>query len=133
LLVLQENKNSHLASMSGLHIEMGPSATVRCLAQPAVRVLITSKKTPPFDLGQFRSQGIVPESCDLICVKAAVAHRAAYDPIASASFWIATPGPCASDLTLMPYAHARRPLYPLDGEDDIEELLQEAAVEVSGD
>ena len=62
-----------------------------------------------------------------------VAHCAGYDPIAAASFWIATPGPCASDLTLMPYAHAQRPLYPLGGEDDIEELLQEVAVEASGD
>jgi microcystin degradation protein MlrC len=109
-----ENPNSHLASMVGLHISMGPSALVRCVAQPGVRVLLTSNKTAPFDLGQLRSQGIVPEECDLICVKAAVAHRAAYDPIAAASFWVSTPGPCASDLTTMPYQHARRPLYPLD-------------------
>ena len=108
-----ENKNSHLASMVGIHVSMGPCAVVCCVARPSVRIVITSRPTPPFDLGQLRSQGITPEDEDIIGVKAAVAHRAAYDPIAAASFTIATPGPCVSDLTFMPYKHARRSLYPL--------------------
>ena len=29
----------------------------------ASRILLTSRKTPPFDLGQLRSQGIIPRSC----------------------------------------------------------------------
>jgi microcystin degradation protein MlrC len=109
-----ENPNSHLASMVGLHISMGPTVLVRCTERPSLRVLITSAKTAPFDLGQLRSQGIVPEEEDLICVKAAVAHRAAYDPICYASFTVSTPGPCGSDLRDMPYRHVRRPIYPLD-------------------
>ena len=104
--------------MVGLHVSMGPCVLLRCTAQPSVRVLVTSRKTAPFDLGQLRSQGIVPEECDLICVKAAVAHGAAYNPIAHKSFWVATPGPCASNLTMMPFQHARRPLYPLDTPED---------------
>jgi microcystin degradation protein MlrC len=94
--------------------QMGPTVLVRCADRPSLRVLITSAKTAPFDLGQLRSQGIVPEEEDLICVKAAVAHRAAYDPIAYASFTVSTPGPCGSDLRDMPYRHVRRPIYPLD-------------------
>jgi microcystin degradation protein MlrC len=109
-----ENPHSHLASMVGLHVSMGPCAVVCVVDRPSVRVLITSKPTPPFDLGQLRSQGIVPEEQDMIGVKAAVAHRAAYDPIAFASFTVATPGPCTSDLRMLPYRYADPSnLYPL--------------------
>jgi microcystin degradation protein MlrC len=61
-------------------LDSANSSLVRRVAQPGVRVLLTSDKTVPFGLGQLRSQGIVPEESDLIGVKAAVAHRAAYDP-----------------------------------------------------
>ncbi|MFT5466646.1 MAG: microcystin degradation protein MlrC [Verrucomicrobiales bacterium] len=101
-----EDKQSHLASMSGDHFDMGPSAVVR---HGAVTILLTTHKTPPFDLGQWRSQGVDPATLDVIVVKAAVAHRRAYDPIAAQSFWADTPGPCRSDLSHFPYklANAR--------------------------
>jgi len=100
-----EDPHSHLASMMGSQISMGPCAVVR---HRGVTVLLTSRKTPPFDLGQLRSQGIEPTECLAIAVKAAVAHRRAYDPIAKASMTVATPGPCASDLSHLPYRLARR-------------------------
>ncbi|GAB4183144.1 MAG: M81 family metallopeptidase [Thalassobaculales bacterium] len=106
-----EDRQSHLAASQGVHIDMGPSATVRA---GGVWILLTSRKMPPFDLGQLRSQGIVPEAMAFIGVKAAVAHRRAYDPIAGASYWVATPGPCPSDLTTLPYRRIRRPIFPLD-------------------
>jgi microcystin degradation protein MlrC len=97
--------------MSGLHIEMGPCAVVR---HKGITILLTSNKTPPMDLGQLRSQGIEPEKLAVIGVKAAVAHRRAYDPIAKASFTISTPGPCSSDLQQFPFKHLVRPVFPLD-------------------
>jgi microcystin degradation protein MlrC len=106
-----EDANSHLASMYGLHINMGPSAVVR---HRGVTILLTTHKIAPMDLGQLRSQGIVPEELSVIGVKAAVAHRRAYDPITQASFTIGTPGPCTSNLKLFPYRHLVRPIYPLD-------------------
>ena len=106
-----EDPNSHLASMNGLSIAMGPSAVVRTAG---VTILLTSRKTPPFDLGQFRSQGIEPCDFAVIGVKAAVAHRRAYDPIMGATFFVDTPGPCRSDLTSFPWKHLRRPVWPLD-------------------
>ncbi len=75
---------------------------------------LSSRKTPPFDLGQLRSQGIVPEKLFAIGVKAAVAHRRAYDPIAQGSYTVATPGPCSSVLGTFPYRRLRRPVFPLD-------------------
>lgn len=106
-----EDRQSHLASMSGVRIDMGPCAVVR---HEGVTILLTSKKTPPFDLGQLRSQGITPETLQVIGVKAAVAHRRAYDRITKASFTVATPGPCSSELGNFPFRHVRRPIFPLD-------------------
>ncbi len=106
-----EDPHSHLASMSGLHFAMGPCVVVR---HGELTLLLTSERTPPFDLGQFRSQGIEPRDFDFIGVKAAVAHRQAYNPIALASHWVHTPGPCSSDLSTFPYHRLCRPVYPLD-------------------
>lgn len=106
-----EDARSHLASMCGDGIDMGPCAVVRV---QGMRILLTSRKTPPFDLGQWRSQGIEPASAMVIGVKAAVAHRRAYDQIAVAHDSIATPGTCASDLRTFPYRRVPRPMFPLD-------------------
>lgn len=106
-----EDRQSHLAASQGTTIDMGPCAVVR---HAGVTILLTSRKMPPFDLGQLRSQGIEPRALAVIGVKAAVAHRRAYDPIARASFTVATPGPCASDLSILPYRHLARPIFPLD-------------------
>jgi microcystin degradation protein MlrC len=106
-----EDPHSHLASMSGLHITMGPCAVVRA---GGVTILLTSRKTPPFDLGQYRSQGIEPKDFAVIGVKAAVAHRRGYDPITKASHYVDTPGPCTNNLASLPWRHLARPVFPLD-------------------
>jgi microcystin degradation protein MlrC len=106
-----EDPQSHLASMGGASIDMGPCAVVEC---DGISILLTSKRTPPFDLGQFRSQGIEPEKLFLVGIKAAVAHRRAWDPIAASSFWVEVAGPCSSNLRRLPYQRLRRPIYPLD-------------------
>lgn len=106
-----EDRRSHLASMSGDRFDMGPCAVVR---HAGLTILLTSRRTPPFDLGQWRSQGIVPERQAVIGVKAAVAHRRAYEPIAARFWTVDTPGPCTSDLRRLPYRKIRRPVFPLD-------------------
>jgi microcystin degradation protein MlrC len=95
----------------GRTIHMGPCAVVR---HRGLTILLTTKRVAPMDLGQWRSQGVDPESLSMIGVKAAIGHRRAYDKIASASFTVATAGPCMSDLTRLPYQKLRRPIYPLD-------------------
>ncbi len=95
-----ENKTSHLASMMGTRIDMGPCAV---LENAKVRILLTSRKTPPMDLGQLHSQGIRPEDADFVIVKAAVSHKDAYDPIAGASYYIDSAGLCTSNLKTLPY------------------------------
>lgn len=108
-----EDIHSHLASMSGRSIDMGPCAVVR---HRGITILLTSRKTPPFDLGQWRSQGIEPRELAIIGVKAAVAHRRAYDPIAVESYFVDTPGPCSSNVRAFRFHHLRRPVWPLDAD-----------------
>lgn len=106
-----EDKQSHLAAGCGDWFDMGPCAVVR---HEGILLLLTTNRTPPLDLGQWRSQGIAPEELSILGVKAAVAHRRAYDPIASRQIWVNTPGPCTSDLRSLPFQRIRRPIWPLD-------------------
>ena len=95
-----ELKTSHLASMLGTHAEMGPCAVVE---NEQASILLSSRKMPPMDLGQFHSQGIRPEDAAYVVVKAAVSHRDAYGPIARASFNVDSAGLCTSNLPRLPY------------------------------
>ena len=106
-----EDGQSRLARVFGERVDMGPCAVVR---HEGVTVLLTSRRTPPFDLGQWRSQGIDPEELFAIGVKAAIEHRPAYDAIAKASYTVDLPGPCAENLERLPFERVSRPIYPLD-------------------
>lgn len=77
-------------------------------------MLLTSRRAPPSDLAQWRSQGIDPEDLFVIAVKAATEHRRAYGPIARASYVLDLPGPCAENLRRLPFENVSRPIYPLD-------------------
>ena len=96
--------------MVGDFADMGDCALVR---HASILILLTSKKTAPFDLGQWRSQGVDPAQLDVIVIKAAVAHKRAYDPITARSFWVDTPGPCSSNLKRFAYEHLRDGMWPL--------------------
>jgi microcystin degradation protein MlrC len=110
-LFVLEDPNSHLASMCGNRFDMGRCAVLK---RAGTTILVTSRKTPPFDLGQWRSQGIEPGDFRVIGVKAAVAHQRAYTPIAKALIWADTPGPCSGNVATLPYRLVERPIYPLD-------------------
>lgn len=106
-----EDAQSHLAAMSGTSYAMGPCAVVRAAG---VTILLTSRKTPPFDLGQLRSQGIEPRDFAFIGVKAAIAHKRAYDRISRETHYVDTPGPCRGNLAALPWKKLRRPVWPID-------------------
>jgi microcystin degradation protein MlrC len=103
--------NDHFAQLYGRQVQMGLCAVFRC---EGVRVLLTERKTPPGDLAQLRSQGIVPEEQKIIAVKAAVAFPSAYEPIAAAILEVDTPGLCTPDLSRFQFHKVPRPIYPLD-------------------
>jgi microcystin degradation protein MlrC len=98
--------------LSSGEIRMGPCALVR---HGGVNVLLTSRRTPTLDLGQWRSQGIDPEDLFVIAVKASTEHRRAYGCVASAGYVLDLPGPCAANLRRLRFENVIRPVYPLDG------------------
>lgn len=106
-----EDRQSHLIAARGSRIQMGRCVLARC---QGITILLTTLPTAPMDLGQWRCVDIDPASFSFIDIKAAVAHRRAYDRIARSSFTVRTPGPCTSNLASLPYKHLRRPLFPFD-------------------
>jgi microcystin degradation protein MlrC len=77
-------------------------------------VVLTSKRQTPFSLQQLYSLGIDPKAMQMIVVKAAVAYRAAYEPIAGEIIEVDTPGLTAVNPLHFEYNNVRRPLFPLD-------------------
>lgn len=106
-----EDKNNHTVGAGGHVVRMGPTVL---LESQGIWILLNSIKTMPSDLGQWRCVGINPEELMFIGIKAAVAHRRAYAPIARQSYTISTPGPCGSDLEALLYHKLQRPIFPLD-------------------
>ena len=106
-----KNKQSHLASMMGINIDMGLSAVLK---NDKLTLLLTSIKTPPMDLGQLISQDINPKEAKFIIIKAAVSHKDAYDPIASHSFYIDSQGLCTSNLKKLPFKKIGQKIIALD-------------------
>jgi microcystin degradation protein MlrC len=77
-------------------------------------LVLNSLRHPPFSLGQLTCLGIRPEMQRILVVKAAIAYKAAYGPIAGSVIEVDTPGMTAVNPHRFEYRHARRPLYPLD-------------------
>jgi microcystin degradation protein MlrC len=77
-------------------------------------LVLNSLRTPPFSLGQISSLGIDPTRQAILVVKAAVAYKAAYAPIAARVIEVDTPGLTAIDPHRFTFHHIRRPMFPLD-------------------
>jgi microcystin degradation protein MlrC len=86
-------------------------------------IVLTSLRHPPFSLGQLTSLGIDPKAARVIVVKAAVAYKAAYVPIAGTIIEADTPGLTASNPARYTYRKIRRPILPLDPEPLVEAIL----------
>ena len=89
---------------------MGDTALVE---MPGGNLLVlNSLRHPPFSLGQLTCLSIQPERQRILVVKAAIAYKAAYAPIAGTIIEVDTPGLTAVDPHRFAYRHIRRPLYP---------------------
>ena len=77
-------------------------------------VLLNSKRHTPFSLGQLTSAGIDPTRQKILVVKAAVAFRAAYEPIAARIIEVDTGGLTAVNPKRFTYRHVRRPMHGLE-------------------
>lgn len=92
--------------------DQGPTVLVRT-GRDGLLVL-TTHRTPPMSLGQITSAGVEPGDRSIITVKAAIAFRAAYEPIAGGIIEVDTPGVTAVNPRHFTYHRLRRPIWPLD-------------------
>jgi microcystin degradation protein MlrC len=76
-------------------------------------LLLTTHRQPPLSLHQLESCGIYPRRQRILVVKAAIAFRAAYEPIAARIIEVDTPGATAVNPARFTYRYARRPLFGL--------------------
>jgi microcystin degradation protein MlrC len=86
-------------------------------------VVLNTRRHPPFSLGQLTSLGLDPRSARFLVVKAAVAYKAAYAPIARTIIPVDTPGLTAVNPARYAYHKIRRPILPLDPEPLVEATL----------
>lgn len=77
-------------------------------------VVLNSLRVMPTSLEQLLSLGIDPQSMGSIIVKGVTAPRAAYDPIATKTICVDTPGVTRAGPEAFVYHKRPRPLYPLD-------------------
>jgi len=77
------------------------------------RIVLNSARTAPMSLHQLTSLGLEPERARILVVKAAIAFRAAYEPIAHQIIEVDTPGVTAVNPLRFEYQHVRKPLWPL--------------------
>lgn len=109
---LGEAQFRHTGSyMTGFVTSMGPTATVQA---GGLRVVLTSRRTMPFDPGVLTAVGIDPAAEPLIVVKAAIAWRAAFGDIAGRVVVVDTPGICPASLAQLAYRRLDRPVWPID-------------------
>jgi microcystin degradation protein MlrC len=77
-------------------------------------LVLNSLRTPPFSLGQLTSLGIDPKLARIIVVKAAIAYKAAYAPIAGEIIPVDTPGLTAINPSRFSFTRIHRPMFPID-------------------
>src|SRR5262249_14746872 len=88
---------------------MGPTALVELAGED--QLVLTTLRHPPFSLGALTCLGIRPEKQRILVVKAAIAYKAAYGPIAGTIIEVDTPGLTAINPARLPYRHVRLPLW----------------------
>lgn len=92
--------------------DCGPSAVIRTVE--GWTLVLMSRLVMPVSIRQVTSLGIDPSAFGIIIAKGVISPRPAYDPVCPRAIEVASPGPTTSALDTLPYAHRRRPIYPLD-------------------
>lgn len=97
---------------AGVAADCGASTLLRV---NGLAIVIGSRRYQAYDRGFFTHLGLTPEDCAVVAVKSAQHFRAAFGARASAIV-LADEGHglTSHDLRRLPYAHVRRPVYPLD-------------------
>jgi microcystin degradation protein MlrC len=92
--------------------DMGPTAVVR--GPREMTIMLTSRRVAPVSLQQLISGGIDPASFRVLVAKGVNAPIAAYREVCDRFIRANTPGVTCADMTLLPFAGRRRPLFPFE-------------------
>jgi microcystin degradation protein MlrC len=94
------------------YFDAGPTAVLETDAGHTL--VLTSRAVLPASLEQLRALGLRPEAWPVLVAKGVVSPRAGYERVTTATFVADTPGVTAADLSGLPYAHRRRPMFPFE-------------------
>lgn len=110
--LLSDGRYQHVGPYNtGHYAEMGKTAVLEC---GLLTLVLTERRTAPWDIGHLLSLGLDPLTYKVIVVKSAIAWQAAFGKMARAVYQLDTPGCCSANLHHFNYRFVRRPVYPLD-------------------
>ena len=95
----------------GLLVNFGKCAVLQI---GGIQVIVSSFRTQPWDLEVYRHCGIQPQDMKVLMVKSAAHFRASFGTVATRILDVQTPALAPQNPDMVPLAHSRRPIYPLD-------------------
>ena len=96
---------------TGTRVRMGRTAV---LDTGSMQIVVSERRSEPFDLGVFTHCGIDPRRKKYVLIKSRQHFRAGFEPIARHIVMCDGDGCTSSDLRLFTYRKRRRPLYPFE-------------------
>jgi microcystin degradation protein MlrC len=77
-------------------------------------IVVTERPHEPFDIGVFQCVGLDPRQHRFVLLKSRMYCRPVFEPLAQALVECDSPGVTTSDYSVFPFAHVKRPVFPLD-------------------
>jgi microcystin degradation protein MlrC len=96
---------------TGMIIDMGRTAVIDT---GTVQIVVSERRSEPFDLGTFTHCGIDPRQKRYVLIKSRQHFRAGFEPIAKHIVLVDGPGATTADFSRFKFKNIRRPLYPID-------------------
>ncbi len=114
VVALSDGRFEDPASLHGgfRAFNLGPTAAFR--TDEGQTLVLTSLPVIDSSIERHRSLGLEPERMRVIVAKGVHSPVPAYGPIAKEMLFVDSPGSTRADLSLLPYRHRRRPLYPFE-------------------
>lgn len=81
-----------------------------------VEIVLTSIRTNVYSPGFFTQHGITLSDKQVIGVKNLYKHTDIFAPLVQEQYYVATPGVCQPDFSLLEYKKLPRPIWPLDAD-----------------
>ncbi len=98
---------------TGTRVRMGRTAV---LDTGPMQIVVSERRSEPFDLGVFTHCGIDPRRKKYVLIKSRQHFRAGFEPIARHIVLCDGDGCTSSDLRLFTYRNRPRPLYPFEAD-----------------